>query len=344
LNEYLHELRERTFEPHHAFSVGETPGVGMEMSKMLTGDYRKELDMVFCFDHLDTPGHTRFDDYRYDLNYLKKFLVDWQMNYPNYCWMSLFYENHDNPRMVSKVNPDPAVRSVLAKLLGAIQLTLKGTPFIFQGQEIGMVNQKFASIDDMQDVESINLYHELMDGGMSSHDAFAKVLAGSRDHARTPVQWDASAFGGFSGSAGSDGSGVSDGSAAVKPWLVGDDDYLTCNVAAELDDPDSVLAFYKAAIALRHEFSSALVYGRAEFILQKEKDYFAYYRTDGVGGAGSGATKFFVECNLSEHSLSRNVRMPRISEQYSLVLSNYADAVEQADLLRPYEVRIYRVL
>ena len=108
LHEYLRELKREAFDPFGAFSVGETPGAGMEMGKLLTADYRKELDMIFSFDHLETPGHVRFDDYRYDLNYYKQYMTDWMENYGGHCWMSLFYDNHDNPRMLSKIDPDPA--------------------------------------------------------------------------------------------------------------------------------------------------------------------------------------------------------------------------------------------
>ena len=130
--------------------------------------------MVFNFDALENPGKTRFDDYRYDLRYLKKYLLDWQQNYGDNCWMSLFFENHDNPRMVSKVNPDPAVRAPLAKLLATLQLTLKGTPFIYQGQELGLANVDFASINEINDVESRNLYQELC-GKMPSEEAWKRI-------------------------------------------------------------------------------------------------------------------------------------------------------------------------
>ncbi|MFB0920720.1 MAG: alpha-glucosidase, partial [Oscillospiraceae bacterium] len=158
LHEYLRELKNRAFAPYNAFTVGETPGIGMEMSKLLTADYREELDMVFSFDQLETPGHIRFDDYRYDLNYYKEYITDWMENYGSHCRTALFFENHDNPRMVSKVNPDPQYRNVLAKLLATMLLTLKGTPFIFQGQELGMINRDFLSMGELRDVESLNYY------------------------------------------------------------------------------------------------------------------------------------------------------------------------------------------
>lgn len=176
LHEYLAEMRRESFGRYDAVTVGETAGLGMQMSKMLTAESRAELDMVFNFDALENPGKTRFDDYRYDLRYLKKYLLDWQQNYGDNCWMSLFFENHDNPRMVSKVNPDPAVRAPLAKLLATLQLTLKGTPFIYQGQELGLANVDFASINEINDVESRNLYRSC--AAKPSEEAWKRILAG----------------------------------------------------------------------------------------------------------------------------------------------------------------------
>ena len=240
LHEYLREIRREAFDPYHAFSVGETPGAGMEMSKLLTADYRGELDMVFSFDHLETPGHTRFEDYRYDLNYLKTYYMDWTEHYGNHCWMSLFYENHDNPRMVSKVNPEPAFREVIAKLLAIIQFTLKGTPFLYQGQELGAVNADFKNISELHDVESRNLYEELLKT-MSREEAFHKVLSGTRDHARVMM----------------------DGEEA----------------ASQKKERESVYYFYKKLIALRKRYP-ALVYGDIKFVHKGKKNLFCYYRSD----------------------------------------------------------------
>ncbi len=236
LHEHLRELQSAAFEPYGAVSIGETPGVGPNLGKLLTGPDRGELDMIFSFDHLETPGHTRFDDYRYDLEYLRAWWQDWQLDYGATCWPTLFFENHDNPRMISKVNPDPQHRSALGKLLAVIQLTLRGTPFIYQGQELGPVNVRFSSIADLRDVESINKFADLKDQDMSDAAAFKGVLAGSRDHARVPVAWDATENGGFT---------------TGTPWIVGDDDYLEVNIGAAWDDEDSVLSAYRTLIALR---------------------------------------------------------------------------------------------
>ncbi len=312
LHEYLRELKAHAFAPFNAFSVGETPGVGMEMSKLLTADYRGELDMVFSFDQLETPGHVRFDDYRYDLNYYKKYITDWMENYGTHCRMALFYENHDNPRMVSKVNPDPQYRTVLAKLLAAMQLTLKGTPFIFQGQELGMVNKSFSSITEMHDVESLNLYDELLKT-MNETDAFKKILAGSRDHARVPIQWTDAKYAGFSD---------------AQPWIYAGDDDRLCNAASQSVDKDSVLSFYRALIDLRSNHE-ALIYGDIRIVNKKEKDLFTYWRTD-------ERETFYIECNLGSGLKKRKGRPAGAVR----VIGNYPDA--PSTQLRPYEAIVWR--
>lgn len=188
LHQYLREIRERAFAPHDAFSVGETPGPGMKMCQLLTGEERRELDMAFSFDHLETPGHVRFEDYAYDLNYFRDYMTDWMENYGNNCWMSLFYNNHDNPRMISKVTKDSSRHTALSKLLAVMQFTLKGTPFIFQGDEMGLANYEFTSMEQITDVEAKGYYAEHRKT-RPEEKVFADILAGTREHARVLLPW-----------------------------------------------------------------------------------------------------------------------------------------------------------
>jgi oligo-1,6-glucosidase len=313
LHEYLRQLKKEAFEPYDAFTVGETPGIGMEMGKLLTADYRRELDMIFSFDHLETPGHVRFDDYAYDLNYYKDYMIDWMENYSSYGSMSLFYENHDNPRMISKVNPSPVYHKPLGKLLAMMQLTLKGTSFIYQGQEIGAINRDFESIDDYKDLESINLYNEIKES-LGEEAALRTILSGSRDHARTPMQWDDSANAGFT---------------TGTPWLGIHGEYHMKNVAAELEDEDSILNFYKKLIKLRKE-NEAFTYGGIKILDKKRKNSFVYLRK-------YKETMFLIECNLSQdYILKKKKRTP-----CQLILSNYQGESEE---LRPYEANLYKVI
>ncbi len=232
LHDYLRELRCMAFDPYEAFSVGETPGIGMQMGKLL------ELDMILSFDHLETPGHMRFDEYRYDLNYLKQYYTEWMEGYGNRCWMSLFYDNHDNPRMISKVSEDPRYRFAIGKLLGMIQFTLKGTPFLYQGQELGAVNVPFTDMSQIRDVESINLYEELC-RSMSEEEAFRRILAGTRDHARAMMKWQ--------------------------------------EAEEQKEDRDSIYYFYKKLIALRKKYP-ALIYGEIRITNHSRKNLFTWFR------------------------------------------------------------------
>ncbi len=313
LHEYLKELNEKAFAPYNAFSVGETPGIGLETAKLLTADYRKELNMIFSFDHLENPGKSKFDDYQYDLNYYKKYIINWMENYPNNCQMSLFYDNHDNPRMLSKVDSSPQYRYVLAKLLAVMQMTLKGTPFIYQGQELGMINNNFESMDQLRDVESLNLYSELIES-LSEADAFKKIMDGTRDHSRTPMQWSNSKYGGFSG---------------AEPWISGDDDYLICNAEDQDNDKDSVLNFYRDIIKLRKEYKS-LIYGDIKIVNKRTKDLFTYYRK-------ADSEAIYIECNLSNKEKKRKGKFPYADK----LISNYPDTVK--GILRPYEATIWKI-
>ncbi len=186
LHEYLAQLHREAFAPRDAFSVGEAPGMGMKMGELLTMPSRKELDMIFNFDILENPGKTRFDIYRFDPYHIKRHLMEWSMGYKGQN--AIFYDNHDNPRMVSKIDPSGRYRELLAKLLLTLQCTLPGTPFLYQGAEIGAGNIGFRSPQDFDDIESINKYKELT-AMMSSEEAFARVAKGTRDHARAMVDW-----------------------------------------------------------------------------------------------------------------------------------------------------------
>ncbi len=247
LHKYLHEVRQRAFDPHGAFSVGETPGIGMKMSQLITGEERKELDMVFSFDHLETPGHVRFDDYEYDLNYYRDYIIDWMENYGNNCWMSLFYDNHDNPRMISKITSDEKYQEAVGKLLAVMQFTLKGTPFIFQGDEMGLVNYPFTSMDEITDVEAKGMYQELLEKGKTPEEAFATILAGTREHARI-----------------------------LLPWNDFPADY---RVQEKQQVNKNVVAAYRRLMALRSS-EEAFIYGDFE-VLSRKKNRFVYKRTLG---------------------------------------------------------------
>ncbi len=313
LHKYLNEMAENTFNKYDAFTVGECQGTGIEMSKLMTGDYRKELNVVFSFDHIENPGKKRFSKYKYDLRPMAKELVNWQLNYGNHCWPTVFFENHDTTRMPSKVCPEGFYRNELSKLLALMQMTMKGCPFVYQGQEIGMVNGEFKDMDCFRDVESLNYYKELKDNGIKDAEAYETVKAGSRDNCRTPMCWDKTENAGFT---------------TGTPWIETISSYDKINVASQQKDKNSVLSFYRKAIKLRHDCPE-LIYGEFELVKDKWKDVLCYFRR------GENAT-YLIEINLTDKVQKKVIS----TKAYELVLSNVNN--RGSNELTPFEANIYK--
>lgn len=313
LHEYLHELHEKAFAPHHAFSVGECPGLGLQMSRLLTGEEREELDTVFNFDHLDMPGKTRWDDYDYDLNYLRDYLIDWQQQYGSNCWMSLFYNNHDNPRMVGKITKDPAMRRPVERLLVALQMTLKGTPFVFQGDEMGLTNYGFTSMEQITDVDAHGYYDKLLAEGKKPAEAFCTIVAGTREHARVPLPWNEKSM---------------QNTVCKMSYEERAAKHITAFLPQEIDE--SITRTYRNLIGLRHRHS-ALVYGTF-ILLDDDKDRFVYERED-------DDELFLMDMNLG--TIRRNPYLKLGQTDWKLVYDSYSN---EDDKLRAYEVRIWKHL
>ncbi len=314
LHKYLHEMAENTFNKYDAFTVGECQGTGIEMSKLMTGDYRKELNVVFAFDHIENPGKKRFSQYRYDLRPMAKEMVKWQLNYGNHCWPTVFFENHDTTRMTSKVCPDGMYRDELSKLLAVMQMTFKGVPFVYQGQEIGMTNSKFESIDDFRDVESLNFYRQETEKGADKNEIYRIVKAGSRDNGRTPMCWTAE-----------DNAGFTIGS----PWIEVIPGYKRINVATEEKDKDSVLNFYRKMIALRHS-DDTLVYGEFKLAKEKWKNVLSYYRISDKG-------TYYIEINLTPSVQKK----PVTTNGFNKLITNVR--IADNDTLAPFEANVYKL-
>ena len=313
LHEYLHELNENAFKKFpESFCVGETGGIGVEMAKYLVDDSREEIRETFLFDQLEPRGKQRWDDYKYDLKYLKEMFTKYQLSLYGSSWPTLVIENHDNPRMTSKVNPDPQFRNPLSKLIGAMLLTGRGTPYIFQGEELGMMNCDFNDMSELRDVESINKYAEMLEKGKTEAEAWATIMAGSRDHSRTPMCWDNSENAGFT---------------TGTPWIRLNGDYAECNATTQIADDNSPFNYYKALMALRKEYKSTLVYGDFKPLKTSDKT-FCLFRE-------SADAKIYIEMNLTENTIDR----PNPTGGKCL-LSNYDEPKER---LRPYEVNIYKV-
>lgn len=313
LHEYLHEMREKTFGNYDVYTVGECGGAGIEMDKMLTADFRGELDTVFNFDFLINQGHTNYDSYDYDLYRVMQEFEKFQTRYTNHCWPAVFFENHDNPRIVSKVDKTGAYREDISKICALIEMTLRGTPYIYQGQELSMGNVDFNSIEEINDVEAVNTYKELVAKGRDKEKAFKRAKTGTRDNARSPFQWSDTENAGFT-------SGT--------PWLKISSDYRRFNAEDEAARADSVLNFYKKAIALRKE-TPALIYGGFRKVGAVDAPVYCYYRE-------YENEMYYIELNLGKKTEKR----PYNTKDFELILSTKG---KTAGVLRPFEGNIYRI-
>lgn len=312
LHEFLHEMRMKTFGNYDVYTVGECGGAGIEMDKMLTADYRQELDTVFNFDFLINQGHTSYDNYDYDLYKVMLEFEKFQTRYTNHCWPTVFFENHDNPRIVTKVDKTNAFREDISKVCALIEMTLRGTPYIYQGQEISMGNGDFECIEQINDVEAVNTYKELVAKGRDKEKAFRRAKRGTRDNARTPMQWEDSENAGFT---------------TGTPWLKITNDYRVYNVKDSMARSDSVFNFYKKMIALRKS-TPALVYGSFERKPAKAP-LFCYYRE-------YEGEKYYVELNLGKKPMAR----PFAAGCYELIASTHG---KPSDILKPFEGNLYKV-
>ena len=313
LHEFLHEMREKTFSNYDVYTVGECGGAGIEMDKMLTADFRGELDTVFNFDFLVNQGHTAYDTYEQDLYKVMKSFEVFQTGYTNHCWPTVFFENHDNPRVVSRTDRTGAYREEIAKVCALIEMTLRGTPYVYQGQELAMGNLNFNSIDEMNDVQSVNFYKEAVEKGKAKEKYFKLAAIGSRDNARSPFQWSDSKNAGFT---------------AGKPWLKVCDDYRRYNAEDEASRADSVLNFFKKAIKLRKE-TKALIYGDFTPAKANKSPVYCYFRE-------YEGEKYYVELNLGKTPQPK----PTNIYNYDLILSTNDN---NSDILKPFEGNIYKV-
>ncbi len=281
VHKYLREMNESVLSRYDIMSVGETAGVTTELAKQYAGEDAKELNMVFQFEHVESDGkYGKWTDEKISLVMLKEILSRWQTELYGKAWNSLFWDNHDQPRAVSRFGDDrPAFRELSAKMLATCLHMMQGTPYIYQGEELGMTNYPFGSTDEFRDIESINAYREWCAEGELSHEVFWPCLVfKSRDNARTPMQWDDSANAGFT-----------DG----KPWIAVNPNYKEINAKAETADPDSVFHYYKKLIALRKQ-NPVMVYGKYELLLPESEALFVYTRT-------MEAEKLLVVCSFCDH-------------------------------------------
>lgn len=318
VHEYLQEMRQKALNNADTITVGECSGVTLEEAKKYARSDEKELNMVFQFEHMDVDSDEKAGKWttrKMDLRDLKKILTRWQKGLQDIAWNSLYWENHDQPRSVSRFgNDSDEYREISAKMLATCIHMMQGTPYVYQGEELGMTNCPFNTLDNFRDLESINAFHELTEQGkMTEEDMMAAISYKGRDNARTPMQWDDSAYAGFS---------------TANPWIMVNPNYTKINAKDQVNREDSVFKYYQKLIKLRHE-SELIVYGTYDLILDDDKDIYAYIRT-------LGDEKLIVYCNFSENT--REVEIPEEFVNGKVLISNYSDAkANQKITLRPYE-------
>ena len=318
VHEYLQEMRQKALNNADTITVGECSGVTLEEAKKYARSDEKELNMVFQFEHMDVDSDEKAGKWttrKMDLRNLKKILTRWQKGLQDIAWNSLYWENHDQPRSVSRFgNDSDEYREISAKMLATCIHMMQGTPYVYQGEEQGMTNCPINTLDNFRDLESINAFHELTEQGkMTEEDMMAAIGYKGRDNARTPMQWDDSAYAGFS---------------TANPWIMVNPNYTKINAKDQINREDSVFKYYQKLIKLRHE-SELIVYGTYDLILDDDKDIYAYIRT-------LGDEKLIVYCNFSENT--REVELPEEFTNGKVLISNYIDAkVNHKITLRPYE-------
>ncbi len=318
VHEYLQEMRQKALNNADTITVGECSGVTLEEAKKYARSDEKELNMVFQFEHMDVDSDEKAGKWttrKMDLRNLKKILTRWQKGLQDIAWNSLYWENHDQPRSVSRFgNDSDEYREISAKMLATCIHMMQGTPYVYQGEELGMTNCPFNTLDNFRDLESINAFHELTEQGkMTEEDMMAAIGYKGRDNARTPMQWDDSAYAGFS---------------TANPWIMVNPNYTKINAKDQVNREDSVFKYYQKLIKLRHE-SELIVYGTYDLILDDDKDIYAYIRT-------LGDEKLIVYCNFSKNT--REVELPEEFTNGKVLISNYSDVkVNPKITLRPYE-------
>lgn len=323
LHDYLQEMNKAALEGHDLLTVGETWGATPEIAKLYSNPKRKELSMVFQFEHIgldQIEGKEKWDVKPLDLLDLKKVLSKWQTELEGEGWNSLFWNNHDLPRIVSRWGNDKEYRVESAKMLATLLHGMKGTPYIYQGEELGMTNVRFEDINEYNDIETLNMYKDRISKGYSHDEIMASIYAKGRDNARTPMQWDSTENAGFT---------------TGKPWLKVNKNYKFINVEDCLQDKDSIFYHYKKLINIR-KHNDTIIYGNYKLLLPEDKNVFAYSRE-------LNGDKIVVVCNFYNKEINLNFKED--FNNVEILLSNYKDSsILMKDLkLRPYEAIMYRV-
>ncbi len=319
IHEFLQEMHAEVFagRDDRLLTVGEMVGVTVEQAQLFTDRTRNEVDMVFTFEHVSIDhGSSRFDVVPYDLRDLKATWNRWQVGLSEVGWNSLYLNNHDQPRSVSRFGDDGQFRTRSATAMATTLHLHRGTPYVYQGEEIGMANFPFAAVDDFRDIESHSHLQARLDAGDDVDELVQRAGEGTRDNARTPMQWDDSAHGGFT---------------TGTPWMAVNPDHAEWNVAAQADDPTSVLAHYRRLIALRHD-EPVVALGDFTMLLPDDPHVYAFLRRlDG--------RELLVLANWSGES--QDVEVDPVWQGTEVMLGNVGDDVDDVSHLQPWEARVH---
>jgi oligo-1,6-glucosidase len=324
IHEFLQEMNREVLSKYDVMTVGEMPGVTVEEAKLYTGEDRNEVNMVFQFEHvdLDSGPNGKWDLRPLKLKDLKKSFTKWQKGLEGVGWNSLYLNNHDQPRMVSRFGNDQEYRVESAKMLATFLHMLQGTPYIYQGEEIGMTNVRFDSIDDYKDIETLNMYREkVIENGEDPQKVMEAIYAKGRDNARTPFQWDDSENAGFT---------------TGTPWIKVNPNYKEINAKQAVEDPNSIYHYYRKLIQLRKQYP-IVVYGSYDIILPEHEQIYAYTRT-------YKNEKLLVILNFSADQPIFELPKDITFKTKELLISNYDmndEETIETFTLKPYEARVY---
>lgn len=325
IHKYLHEMNEDVLSQYDIMTVGEMPGVTTEEAKLYTGEARKELQMVFQFEHMDLDSGEggKWDVKPCSLLTLKQNLTKWQKALEQTGWNSLYWNNHDQPRVVSRFGNDGAYHTESAKMLATVLHMMKGTPYIYQGEEIGMTNVRFESIDEYRDIETLNMYKEkVIERGEDIDKVMQSIYIKGRDNARTPMQWDDREHAGFT---------------TGEPWIAVNPNYKEINVKQAIQDEESIFYYYKKLIELRKN-NEIVVYGTYELILENNPSIFAYVRT-------YGEEKLLVIANFTADECVFELPEDIVYSEAELLIHNYdvENVLIENITLRPYEAMVFKL-
>ena len=321
VHEFLHEMHEEVLQYYDIMTVGETANTNSDQAILYTDPSRKELDMVFHFDHmhLDYGEFGKFSDVRFKMSDLRSVMSEWQDKLYNRGWNSLYWSNHDQPRAVTRFGDDSdEYRELSAKMLGTLLHMMQGTPYIYQGEELGMRNVHFKHLDQYRDIETFGVYDEMTVAGVKPSEIKHAIYLKSRDNARTPFPWD-----------GSEKSGFTTG----HPWIDFSPDNKIINAENALADESSVFYHYQSLIALRKRYA-VISDGRYELLHATDSDIYSYTRK-------LENETLVVICSFSKQLINCNIPEELIGAR--LLLSNYEDSINNLQnlVLRPYEALIF---